>query len=230
MIPGAAASASGAIGTLLVAMQASACGPAGAPPVLGALSDQIVAVNRELVIVLTATDPDGDALTYSFAAMPTDIQRRAALDHRDSGAAEFRWTPLAEDLGVWPFTFSVTDGNYTRSATIDVDVRSAVGSAPVFVHPQGAGTTLDLASRDCLALAVEVTDADTAEVDLYLGEPIVEGADLAQDSGTTAQLNWCPSAAQIAADDQYPMLLVADDRDQPPVTHPYLIVLRGASP
>ena len=44
-----------------------ACG-GGDAPVLDSIDDQIVAVGSELTLTLRATDPDGDAIHYSFHA------------------------------------------------------------------------------------------------------------------------------------------------------------------
>jgi hypothetical protein len=209
----------------------SACGPSGRPPELGAVADQVVAVNREVVVLITARDPDGDALRYGFSGGPAGLSARASMGQLPNGAAEFRWTPLAADLGAWPVDFTVSDGDHEVTATVTIDVRSAIGdgTAPVFVHPLGNGTALDLEVSECLELDVEVTDADSTDLELRLGAPEVEGAELTQTGATSGQLRFCPDAAQIAADDRYPLTLVADDHDNPPTEQPYLVVLFNRS-
>jgi hypothetical protein len=99
---------------LLVAL--AGCGPSGIAPVLGQLGDQIVAVNQELVLVVTATDRDGDELSYAFDTDLDGVARRAKLGRLPNGAAEFRWTPLAADVGVWPFDFTVSDGEHASTS------------------------------------------------------------------------------------------------------------------
>jgi hypothetical protein len=214
--------------TAALAVAGVGCGPAGEPPRLGELSDQVVAVNQELVLTLAASDVDGDELDYAFEADPEDIEHRAHLERLASGAAEFRWTPLAADLGVWPFDFSVSDGNFTDHAAITIDVRSAIGdgSAPRFVHPEGDGTSYDLEGAACIEVEVEVFDADSPDVELGLGEPRVEGATLTQLIGTQAMFHWCPDAAQVERGDRYAVTFTADDHDNPVAQHPYLVVLR----
>jgi hypothetical protein len=213
-------------------LAAGGCGPGGSPPELEPVASQVVAVNQELVLLLAATDPDGDELTYDFDADVPDIDGRATISPLAvGGQAEFRWTPLAADVGVWTFDFTVSDGDHETTESAHIDVRSAVGenSAPSFLHPQGNGTTLDLDDQSCLELDVEVLDSDSAEVRIGQDEPLIEGASLEQTGGLTAIWRWCPTEVQIAADDRYTVMLSADDGDNPRTVHPYLVVLRRAT-
>lgn len=204
------------------------CGPDGSPPQLQPVGDQVVAVNQELVLVLAATDADGDELSYDFEADVPEIDGRATISRLPVGSGEFRWTPLAADVGVWTFHFTVSDGNHDTTVSAHIDVRSAVGenSAPSFLHPQGNGTTLNLEGADCLEVDVEVLDSDSADVSIAQEEPLIEGAELEQTSGLTAIWRWCPSEVQIGSDDRYTAMLSADDGDNPKTVHPYLVVLR----
>ena len=206
-----------------------ACGPGGSDPVMRAVGDQLAAVNQELVIPLSATDADGDEVFYTFSSNVPDIYARADVSRLPNGGGEFRWTPQADDVGEWFFDFTASDGNRSDTITIRVEVRAAIGgnSAPRFVHPQGSGTTLDLAESACLELNVEIADADSAEVAIAQGQPLIEGAELDIISGTAATWSWCPSERQIEADDRYNLLLTADDGDNPLRLHPYLVVLRS---
>ncbi|HKE15065.1 MAG TPA: hypothetical protein VKB80_09385 [Kofleriaceae bacterium] len=212
----------------LVCAALTACGPSGGAPVLEPVEDRVVAVDQELVLVLAATDDDGDELRYSFTADVPDIEGRATIGATRLGAGEFRWIPLASDVGVWTFDFTVSDGSHRDTATARIDVRSAIGAAtaPRFLHPQGMGTTLDLTRATCAGFGVEVVDSDSAEVAIGQLEPLLDGADLDQTDGLHADWRWCPSGPQIEADDRYSVVLSADDHDNPPTAHPYLIVLR----
>lgn len=206
----------------------AACGPDGAAPVLQPIEDRVVAVNQEVVVLLSGSDVDGDDLFYSFEAEVPSIQSRATVSRLPVGAGEFRWTPRADDVGVWFFDFTVSDGVNQDTVTARIEVRSAVGgnSAPRFLHPQGGGTTLDLGSRACLDLDIEVVDTDSTEVDIAVERPVIEGAELSPIGGLQARWTWCPTASQIGADDRYTLTLSAHDGDNPKTIHPYLIVLR----
>lgn len=209
-------------------LAANGCGPDGNAPELEPISTQVVAVNQEVVLVLAATDPDGDELDYSFDADVPDIDGRATISRLPVGSGEFRWTPLAADVGLWTFDFTVSDGHHDTTVSAHIDVRSAVGenSAPSFLHPQGNGTTLDLDDDSCIELDIEVLDSDSAEVRIAQEEPLIEGASLEQTAGLTAIWRWCPTEVQIAADDRYTVMLSADDTENPKTVHPYLVVLR----
>jgi pre-peptidase len=217
-----------AFALIAIAAAAAGCG-GGAAPALPAPQDQVAQVGTELSIELHGTDPDGDLLRYSFDADVPDIRSRATLQASPAGSGIFRWTPLSQDVGLWYFDFTVTDGDHDTTVTIQIDVRSAVGqnSAPVFRAPLGTGTTLDLESSDCIDLDILVEDQDSTSVVISQEEPAIEGATLTGDGGLGATWRWCPTRAQIAAEDRYLLLLSADDLQNPPTQKSYLIVLRS---
>jgi hypothetical protein len=206
----------------------AACGPSGGAPRLQPIEDRIVAVNQEVVILLAATDDDGDELTYSFKSDVPDIEGRARVAALSLGAGEFRWIPLAADVGEWTFDFTVSDGSHEDTVSARIEVRTAVGasSAPRFLHPQGMGTTLDLTRSACMELDIEIVDSDSAQVEISQLEPLLAGAELSQTDGLRADWSWCPTDAQLDADDRYTLVLGADDGANPRTAHPYLVVLR----
>jgi hypothetical protein len=75
-----------------------------------------------------------------------------------------------------------------------------------------------------------IEDQDSAEVTITQEDPVIEGATLVPTSGLSATWNWCPTRAQIEADDRYTLTLAADDNDNPKVLKNYLIVLRKPPP
>ena len=205
-----------------------ACG-GGSPPELSGLKDEVAQVGTVKEIMLNGTDPDGDQLSYRFKAPDLmDIGTHAAITVSPAGAGVFRWTPLANDVGEHAFDFTVSDGDHDTTVTINIDVRSAVGSAtaPIFRSPLGTGTTIDLTKKKCVDLDIDIEDQDTAEVTIAMEEPKIAGATLDQLDGSHAKFNWCPSREQ-EAEQRYTLTLSADDGDNPKSTKNYLIVLRG---
>ncbi len=86
------------------------------PPVLNNLIDQVVDENSNLNFIVSATDPDGDALTYTFASTPSIP---GALINITTG--EFSWTPNFDQAGEYLVTFTAIDsGNLSDSKTIKI--------------------------------------------------------------------------------------------------------------
>jgi hypothetical protein len=211
--------------TALLALALWGCG-GNEPPRLAALDEQTAFVNHELNVALSASDADGDALTFGFAGEPP---AGARIDPLAAGRALLRWTPLISDAGAQALRISVSDGEDTDSAELRVRVQpsSEGATAPQFVQPLGSGTTIDVLATACLTLPIVVTDPDTADVTLGQAEPLIEGATLTQDDGASGSWSWCPKKAQIAADDRYALALSADDGDNAPTRKDYLIVLKS---
>jgi hypothetical protein len=201
----------------------------GNPPEMSGLSDQVAQVGTELKIDLNGTDKDGDKLSYNYHAPDlTDLDGHAQITTSPSGAGVFRWTPLAADVGEHAFDFIVSDGGHDTTVTININVRSAIGSAtaPIFRQPLGTGTTIDLSKAQCVDLDIVVEDQDTAQLKLAQEEPLIEGAMLTVRDGQTATWHWCPTRAQ-QSETRYTLVLSADDASNPKTIKNYLIVLRG---
>lgn len=206
----------------------SACGPRGLAPQIGNMSDQTVAVGEELVVVVSGTDPEGDFLLFGFSAAQP-LQSRATLTPRPDGTAEFRFRPVAEDIGFHLVDFSVSDRVHVSTTTVGIEVRSAStkDSVPSFVAPLGSGTTINLESASCVGLDVVVVDYDSTDVDIFQQDPPIRGATLEPIGPMAARWSWCPSDEQIAEASRYTLALVADDGQNEPVIKHYLIVLRA---
>ncbi|PIE20100.1 MAG: hypothetical protein CSA66_01400 [Proteobacteria bacterium] len=88
-----------------------------APPVFTQTPAQNAVVGQALSFTVSATDPNGDALTYALG------------DGAPSGAslagATFTWTPAAADAGLtYDVDFSVTDGTFNALMTVKISVTS----------------------------------------------------------------------------------------------------------
>jgi len=83
-----------------------------------------VTENSTLSFTLSATDADGDTLTYSANTLPS-----AATLNSSTGA--FSWTPNSSQSGTYSVTFSVNDGHGgTDSETITITVQDADLESP----------------------------------------------------------------------------------------------------
>ena len=96
--------------------------PTNQPPTLTAISDKIIEEGQTVSFALSATDPDGDSLTYAISGSPTG----ATL----SGDT-FSWTPASGQAGSYAFFFSASDGNGgSDSKSVTVTVTAPTPSTP----------------------------------------------------------------------------------------------------
>ncbi len=202
-----------------------------APPVIDPIDPQTATVGVDMRLFVSATDPDGDAVTFRVE-VPTlpDLHDRAhppRFDPYGRSAAYLHWVPLASDVGVHEFHITASDGKDESEITFTVTVQSG-NAVPVFRKPLGDGTTLDLARQSCLDVDVVVEDPDSAEVTISLEEPVEEGYEFTQDGPTEGTFSWCPTQKQIDAQDRYTLNLLAQDPEGHAARKKYLIVLRKA--
>ncbi|MBT7913764.1 tandem-95 repeat protein, partial [Candidatus Bathyarchaeota archaeon] len=88
--------------------------PVNQPPALAPIEAKTIEENQTLSFVLSATDPDGDALIYEVAGNPSGSSL--------SGST-FSWVPSTGQAGSYAVSFTVSDGKggaATQSATITV--------------------------------------------------------------------------------------------------------------
>jgi hypothetical protein len=121
-------------------------------PVMGSVSDRSVDAGNTLDFSLAATDPDGDALTYSASGIPTGA---------NLSGANFTWTPASDQSGSFDITFTVTDGSLSdsRTATITVVAAKPDTTAPVVARCSPAPDSIQVPLNNLMTL--HVTDAGT---------------------------------------------------------------------
>jgi len=122
-------------------------------PVLSSIGAQSVDEGSALAFTLSATDADGDSLTYSATNLPTGASFNAA-----SGA--FSWTPA--DAGTHVITFEVTDSYLSDSETVTITVNNA-NNAPVITSfvPENI---LSFNETDVITIGIVASDADGQEL------------------------------------------------------------------
>src|SRR5207244_1233474 len=135
-------------------------------------------------IVLTATDADGDTLTFSIVAGPL----HGAL----SGVApNLTYTPAANYNGADSFTFKANDGTVDSSAaTVSLTV-TAVNDAPV-ANAQAVTTAEDTAK----AIVLAATDVDGDALTYARLSELLHGAL----SGAAPNLTYTPAAGYFGPD------------------------------
>lgn len=123
-------------------------GSSNVAPVLASIGPQAVAEGSNLAFTLSATDADGDSLTYSATNLPND-----ASVNSTSGA--FSWTPGSGQAGSYDVTFAVSDGTVEDSEVVTITV-TAGNQAPVL----GTIGAKQGAENSSLSFTVTATDAD----------------------------------------------------------------------
>ena len=194
---------------------------------LDTIAMQRAAVGSVLEIDLRAEGGDEDQLRFDFTSGTPAIESMGEIRPRGSGMAGFSWTPGPEDVGMHSIEFSVTDGDSQDRQAARVEVRGAGEGegSPSFIAPSGTGTTLDLNVQLCLDVEVEVEDGDSATVMIDQGQPRIDTATIQSNGPKGARWHWCPTQAEIDAQDRYMVNFTADDGDNPRVTKDFEIRL-----
>ncbi|MHA2066129.1 MAG: putative Ig domain-containing protein, partial [Candidatus Thorarchaeota archaeon] len=94
------------------------------PPVLGSIGNRTVNEEELLQFTVSATDPDGDTLTYSASNLPSGAGFNA-------GSRTFSWTPSTGQAGTYSnVRFEVTDGSLTDLENITITVSAPGANQP----------------------------------------------------------------------------------------------------
>jgi hypothetical protein len=149
------------------------------PPVLTAIGDKEVNENENLSFTLEATDPDGDAYTFSTNGLPEGANLEGA---------DFSWTPSYDQSGSYDVTFIVTDngaGALTDEEAITITVNH-VNRNPVLT----AIGNKEVNENETLTFTLEATDID-GDGYTFSAAGLPEGASL-----NGADFSWTPSYDQ----------------------------------
>ena len=120
-------------------------------PVLNTIGAKSVDEGSALTFTTSASDADGDSLTYSATNLPTGASFNTA-----TGA--FSWTPADGQAGTYVITFEVTDGYISDSEDVTITVNDA-NHAPVITTFVPANS-LTYNESDVITIGIIATDAD----------------------------------------------------------------------
>ncbi|MFA5795537.1 MAG: putative Ig domain-containing protein, partial [Candidatus Brocadiia bacterium] len=85
------------------------------PPVFNPIANQLINENGTLTFTLSATDPDGDSMTYSVQGLPQGASF-------DTATGTFTWTPDSDQSGNYQVTFIASDGTIESSNVVNITV------------------------------------------------------------------------------------------------------------
>ena len=98
------------------------------PPVLEAPTLSLIYENEPFTINLSATDADGDTITYELV-QPIYVN---LVDNGD-GTATISGTPLSSHAGQDQIVIKLLDGIFSESTTINIDILSTQNDAPTSI-------------------------------------------------------------------------------------------------
>jgi hypothetical protein len=159
------------------------------PPVLADPGNKTVNESTPLNFGLSATDPNGEPLTYS-------ILNGARPGMNLTAGGSFSWTPTEAQDGSYPVTFGVSDGNGgTDQKTITVTVNE-VNTAPSLTVP---GPITGLIKTTPVTFTATASDPDTinpGSVPNTLTFGLVGDTYGATINPTTGVFSWTPTLDQ----------------------------------
>ncbi|TAL18590.1 tandem-95 repeat protein [bacterium] len=171
-------------------------GEVNPPPVLSPIGPKQVNENEPLEIVLSATDPDGDALTFSAVNLPPGATLGA-----DTGI--FNWLPGFTDTGNYRVTFTVRDNDAVTPLTDGEEVTITVGNVnrpPILTSIGNQSVTVG----SPLSLTVTAADPDGDAV-TYGATSLPAGAVFEE-----GEFYWTPGDSQEGA---FSVIFVSSDGD-----------------
>ena len=86
------------------------------PPVINPIGNKTINEGQSLTFTISATDPDGDTLTYSASNLPNGASFNPTT-------GQFSWKPTYNQAGIYKnIRFEVSDGTNNVSQTITINV------------------------------------------------------------------------------------------------------------
>ncbi len=123
-------------------------------PVLDPIGDREVERGSSMSIFLSGMDPDGDAVNYSTANLPSYA---SFTDYGDGGASLGLAPPADMVPGTTSMTVSLSDGSLTSSETFSITVYALGSQFPPVLSAIGDQTVAEGATSN---VSVSATDAD----------------------------------------------------------------------
>ena len=147
------------------------------PPVLSAIGNKTVLEGVTLNFTISATDADGDNLTYSATNLPSGAGFNPST-------RTFSWTPTLDQSQVYSVTFSVSDSSASDTETISITV-TGVNQAPAL----DAVGTQTIGEGSQLTFTVSGSDPD-GDALTYSAENLPLGATF---NPSTRLFDWTPN-------------------------------------
>jgi hypothetical protein len=170
------------------------------PPVLGSIGSKSVDEGDLLTFTVTASDPDGDGLTFSASNVPPGASFNPST-------RVFNWTPAFGAAGNYNVTFTVTDGGVfaeTDSEVVTISVGN-VNRSPVL----GSIGSKSVDEGDLLTFIISASDPD-GDILTYSASNLPPEANFNSGART---FNWTPAIGDAG---NYNVQFTVTDNGSPP--------------
>ncbi|MBQ1782334.1 MAG: hypothetical protein II007_01630 [Gammaproteobacteria bacterium] len=165
---------------------------ANKPPLITAVADQSAVSTQPWSYSISATDPEGQPLSYRLSRAPAGMVI-------DSASGVISWTPAKDQVAKHGVTVVVTDGEgMSASVAFNVTVTKRPNTAPEFTATAPTEVTVEM----LYSFLVTTADADGDTVNLSL---------ISAPAGMTlsaSHLSWTPTAGQLG---KHPVEIHAND-------------------
>ncbi|MFH1174621.1 MAG: PKD domain-containing protein [archaeon] len=163
-----------------------------APPTLYTIGNKQVDEGQTLTIILNATDPNDDNITFSANPLPYGAQLNGNT---------FIWTPTYEQAGTYTVTFSASDGLLSDNETIIITVFDV--NRPPVIQPLAPIT---VAEGESISLQIVAEDPDCDDWDCV--DITALNAPVGSRIGRYGLFTWTPGYDQAGT---YVIMFVASD-------------------
>jgi hypothetical protein len=181
-----------------------AAGP-NQPPDLAEIENMNIAAGAELRFTATATDPDGDDLTFSL-----DPEQAPAGATIDPVTGVFSWTPTAAQIGTFTVRVLVTDDGRPPLADSETFTITVAANRPPNLDPIADRTVAEGSELTFTALA---TDPDNNQITFSLDpEQAPAGATI---DASTGIFRWTPTEEQGGLPQPFTVRILAVDNGSP---------------
>ena len=150
------------------------------PPHIENPGFQTAATNHYFQLLLTASDADGDELSFSATGLPAGLELDAT-----SGAIQ--GTPL--EIGTFNITLTVSDGKDSREAAFDIEVAPPPNHPPVLSKQENQSSLIG----ESISLEIQARDPDDDPL-VFTAANLPQGLDIDPDTGI---ISGTPTLAQI---------------------------------
>jgi hypothetical protein len=153
-------------------------------PVLAAIGNKTVTTGQILTFTISATDPNGDSLTYSASNLPSGSSF-------STSTRTFSWTPTHSQKGTFSnIRFTVSDGSLTDYENITITVNADNhNQAPVLASIGNKTVT----AGQTLTFTIAATDSDGDPL-TYSASNLPSGSSF---NASTRTFTWTPTSSQV---------------------------------